>query len=168
MKIKKLKIIIGLLIGLLIFESCSKDSNEESKVLNHVVGIWKPIKEGEIYTDQTTSENAYNECAQKSSFNFLENGTLLITEFFTDEVNEVCIEKTRPTFTLGKWEEINKEYRIITSYTCEVDNVNFTKEIMPVFTFNDNDTALRIKYATNEVINGKHLEFYYTDFIKVE
>jgi len=167
---KKIGLFIGVLIGFLFFESCSKnDKNIIDVNLNKVVGIWKPIKEGEIYIDQTVIENQYNECSQKSRIIFLENGTLQFKEFAEDEITNICDERVEPVLTFGSWEETNSGYRLITTYTYTANQQSYTDDGIPeIFTFSNNNTSLRIGYADNEIINGNQLEFHYTDFVKIE
>jgi hypothetical protein len=167
---KKLSLFIGILIGFLFLESCSKENESGiDENLNKVIGIWKPVKEGEIYVDQTIIENEYDECIQQGRFTFLENGTLQIKEFAKDEITNICEERIEPVLTLGNWEETNDGYRLITTYTYTTNQQSFTDDGIPeIFTLSNNNTSLRIGYADDEIINGNQLEFYYTDFVKIE
>ncbi|QTD38212.1 hypothetical protein JL193_02580 [Polaribacter batillariae] len=103
-----------------------------------------------------------------SRYTFNEDGTLNIVEFANDEINGDCEEKTKPVLTSGSWEKnSNGKYRLITTYTDNQQSYT-DNDIPDVFEITNNNNTLKIGYDDNEIINGKQLKNYYTEFIRIQ
>ncbi|WP_117884949.1 hypothetical protein [Aureibaculum luteum] len=162
------KLIVLVLVSSILFTSCTKENDQEPK--DPIIGAWKPIKEVEVYTDNSISEFSNNNCNQKSRFIFFEDGSLDFIEYANDEVNDDCEKRTEPVLTFGSWERsVNGSYRIITTYTYTANQHSYTDDNIPdVFIFENNNNTLKFGYNDDEIINGKQLKHYYTEFLRVE
>ena len=72
---KKMKLFCGILIGLMIFSSCSSDDDSNSDSIS-IIGIWKPIKEVGVCQDGSEQIDEYSISEQESEkLTFNSNGT---------------------------------------------------------------------------------------------
>jgi len=69
---KKLNLIFGILITLLVFSTCSKDDNDKElePSVNLLIGTWKPLKEVYVCSTGSESISEYSLCEQKSRLTF--------------------------------------------------------------------------------------------------
>jgi len=69
---KKLNLIFGILITLLVFSTCSKDDNDKElePSVNLLIGTWKPLKEVDVCSTGSESISEYSLCEQKSRLIF--------------------------------------------------------------------------------------------------
>ena len=69
---KNLKVLIGILITLLVFSTCSKDDNDKElePSVNLLIGTWKPLKEVDVCSTGSESISEYSLCEQKSRLIF--------------------------------------------------------------------------------------------------
>jgi len=96
-----MKVFYGILIGLIIFLSCSNDDNlnSRSKLL---VGTWKPIKE--VLVESAENEGTYNfsTCEQKTRITFYSDGTHYVSGFqYFGEENCYEVFQSKGTWTLS-------------------------------------------------------------------
>ena len=116
---KKMKLFCGILIGLMIFSSCSSDDDNNSDSTS-IVGIWKPIAEVGVCQDGSEQIDEYSISEQESeklTFNIngtfsgiyngtweITNGKLFLTENgITDEAT--FFELTNNRLRIGSIEE---------------------------------------------------------------
>lgn len=78
---KKMKLFSGILIGLLLFSSCSSDDDSNSQTSSSIVGVWSQINEIDFCS--TGSQDVYNlsSCEQTGRFTFDQNGNYNITSY---------------------------------------------------------------------------------------
>ena len=165
---KRINFLLVILTSTIIL-SCSDDDSKNITKSDILVGVWKPVKEVEVFTNNSIEESQFSICHQMSRFTFFDDGSLTILEFVNDEITKECEEKKEPVLTFGSWEKnLNNEYRLITTYTYTNNQESYTDDDIPdVFEFLSNN-VLQIGYNDDEVINGKQLKHYYTEFIRVE
>jgi hypothetical protein len=152
---KKMKLFCGILIGLMIFSSCSSDDDSNSNS-NSIVGTWKGIKEVDVCS--TGSEDIYDfdSCEQTGRLTFSENGTLNITEY--DLINGNCeLDYTR----IGTWVIDNGNLSV--TIAGDTDEVTF-------FEVSSNTLKLgQYDSDPNDPCDGGNLpSHYYTEFVRVE
>lgn len=94
---KKMKLFCGILIGLLVFTSCSSD-DDASTVEELIIGTWKPVKEVDVCS--TGNEDTYilDDCEQTSRITFASSGTINVIENYL--FNDICEEDFNAT---GTW-----------------------------------------------------------------
>jgi len=152
---KKMKLFCGILIGLMIFSSCSSDDDSNSNS-NSIIGTWKGIKEVDVCS--TGNEQTYNfdACEQTGRLTFSENGTLNITEY--DLVNGNCEQD----YTLiGTWVIDNGNLSV--TIAGDTDEVTF-------FEVSSNTLKLgQYDSDPNDPCDGGNLpSHYYTEYTRVE
>lgn len=150
---KKNKLLYGILIGIIILSSCSK--NEDSKPDSiTIVGIWKPIKEIEVCSTGKEEISNFSACLQKTRLTFNSNGTLDNQEYSEDTGG--CVEN----FGKGTWNLTGENLSIIIN--GETNNPTF---------FKLTNNSLKIGYYNRDsssFCDGKNLlSHYYTEYIRV-
>jgi len=162
------KLLLLVLIKILLFSSCTDENDKE--ILDPLIGVWKPIKGVEVYSDDSISEFSYNSCSQKSEFIFFEDGSLDFIEYANNEITNECVKRTEPVLTYGSWEKnTTGQYRIVTTYTYTANQQDYTDDKIPdVFIFENNNNTLKFGYNDDEIIDGKQLKQYYIEYMRVE
>ncbi|MBL87252.1 MAG: hypothetical protein CMO82_13080 [Winogradskyella sp.] len=152
---KKMKLFLGILIGLLIISSCSSDDDSNSDT-GSIIGTWKPIKEVDVCSTGFEDVYDFDSCEQTGRIIFSEDGTLNITEY--DLENGNCEQYYNST---GTW-------------TLTGDNLSVTLDgetINPTF-FELTNNTLRVGYYDNDEndpCDGGNLpSHYYTEYTRVE
>tara|TARA_R110001606_G_scaffold397909_2_gene575660 strand:- start:44 stop:505 length:462 start_codon:yes stop_codon:yes gene_type:complete len=152
---KKMKLFCGILIGLMIFSSCSNDDDSNSDS-NSIVGTWKAIKEVDVCSTGNEDVYDFDSCEQTGRTIFSENGTLSITEY--DLENGNCEQYYS---AIGTWSLSGNNLTVTTE--GETNNPTF---------FELSNNVLRIGYYDadpNDPCDGGNLpSHYYTEFVRVE
>lgn len=152
---KKMKLFCGILIGLMIFSSCSSDDDNNSDSTS-IVGIWKPIKEVDVCSTGNEETYDFSTCEQMTRITFSSNGAFIDTEFDNDSGD--CLEYFNET---GTW-TLNGNNLSIT-LDGETNNPTF---------FELTNNTLRIGYYDNDAddpCDGGNLpSHYYTEYTRVE
>ncbi|AOW20729.1 lipocalin-like domain-containing protein [Urechidicola croceus] len=152
---KKMKLFCGILIGLMIFSSCSSDDDSNSDSTS-IVGIWKPIKEVDVCSTGSEETYDFSICEQKSRVTFSSNETLNITDF--DDNTGDCLEDYNEN---GTWSLTGDNLSV--TLNGETNNPTF---------FELTNNTLRIGYYDNDEndpCDGGNLpSHYYTEYTRVE
>ena len=99
---KKMKLFLGILIGLLIISSCSSDDDSNSDT-GSIIGTWKPIKEVDVCSTGFEDVYDFDSCEQTGRIIFSEDGTLNITEYDLENGNCEQYYNSTGTWTLTVW-----------------------------------------------------------------
>lgn len=162
---KTMRLFCGILIGLMIFSSCSNDDdNDINQNTNLIIGTWKPIKEVDVCSTGSEEIFDFDNCTQQSRYVFTSHdnpgletdGTIMITERNLE--NGECAT----IYTgLGTW-SLNGDNFVITT-DGETNNPTF---------FELTSNRLRIGYYDDEPNNtcdgGNLPSHYYTELVRVE
>ncbi len=152
---KKIKLFCGILIGLMIFSSCSSDDDNSNPEPPSLIGIWKQVNE--IDYCSTGSQETINSstCEQNGRFNFNSNGTYNVTSYELEgnDCNLVSEEN-------GTW-EINNGSLIITNQDGSIEFTTFE------LTENTFKTGIE-QIDQGEPCNDGHLIGYELNFVRVE
>ena len=155
---KKIKLFYGILIGLMIFSSCSSNegSDEESNPESiSIVGIWKPVKEIDVCSTGNEETSIFSTCLQMTRLTFNLNGTLNNQEY--SENTGDCVEN----FGEGNWSLTGGNLSITIS--GETNNPTF---------FELTNNSLKIGYYDSDPDNpcdgGSLPSHYYTEYLKME
>ena len=162
---KKLNLLIGFL-SIIFILSCSSDDGVTMQ--DEIVGIWKPINYVEIYTGAGEVEFESSDCEQQTRLTFNSDGSYEEQNFQEDNDNN-CVEYNT-NFISGIWEKIaqnqyaiqytlfNEETQQNEVYQGDQDEIIFI-----------NENIMRIIFDQNEEQqNGDILEYYYSEFQRVE
>jgi hypothetical protein len=150
---KKTKLFVFILIGIITFNACSSDKNNSEN--NPIIGTWKPIKKVEICSTGSIETYDYHECEKTGRTKFFSNGTVNITEY--DLNNGNCEQFDNAN---GSWRENNG------ILTLTFDGFSYS----PNFYELNNDTlkiGLLPSYSPIYCESGQ-LSNYYIELIKVE
>lgn len=151
---KTMKLFCGLLIGLLVFTSCSSD-DDASASEELLIGTWKPVKEVDVCS--TGNEEIYilDDCEQTGRITFASSGTLSILEYLL--INDICEEDFN---AMGTW-VLNGD-----NLTVTIEGDTITPTFLEVY-----DNFLRIGYHDvdpNNPCDGDNLpSHYYTEYVRV-
>ncbi|MCF6279284.1 MAG: lipocalin family protein [Flavobacteriaceae bacterium] len=150
---KKLNLVCIILIGLMIFSSCS--SHDDSNSDSIIIGVWKSIKRVHVCATGNEVIEDFPTCVQESRLTFKSNGTFNDINYVSDDTG-TCMLFTEN----GTWTLIGNN----PSFTTDGATRN------PTF-FELTSTTLRIGYYTNYPIDfcsGGAYSHFYTEFIRVE
>jgi hypothetical protein len=152
---KKMKLFCGILIGLLIFSSCSNNDDSNSNSTS-IVGTWKPIKEVDVCS--TGSEEAYDfdSCEQTSRLIFNDNGSFSENSYYLSGNDCVLDYEDNGTWTIANG-------NLSVNYGSSNEQVTF-------FELSGNTLRLgQYDNDPNDPCDGGNLpSHYYTEFIRVE
>lgn len=104
---KKTKLFCGILIGLMIFSSCSSDDdgNNDGNNDSSIIGTWKTTKEIFVDSGGIMTTNNRDDCEQMGRIVFSSNGSFSESGFFSGmDSSGNCIQDTNNS---GQWEIIN-------------------------------------------------------------
>ena len=150
---RKLNLLCGLLIGLLILSSCSNNDDSNS---NSIIGVWKPVKEVDVCSTGSEQSSDYSACHQQSRYTFNADGSLTIVDYQLE--NGDCIITYNEN---GVW-QLNNDNLTLT-IGGETNNPTF---------FELTNNTLRVGYYDsdpNDPCDGGNLpSHYYTEFNRVE
>ena len=151
---KEMKLFCGILIGLMIFSSCSNDDDSNSDSTS-IVGIWKPIKEVDICSTGNENTSDFSTCLQRSRLTFNSDGTLNNMEY-SEDTGE-CLEN----FANGTWTLTGENLSL--TINSETSNPTF---------FELTNNTLQIGYYNNDAndpCDGGNLpSHHYTEYTRVE
>jgi PBP1b-binding outer membrane lipoprotein LpoB len=154
---KKMNLLCGILIGLMIFSSCSSDDDSNSEPSSpSLVGTWKQINQIDFCT--TGSQDVYNlsSCEQTGRYTFNQNGNYNIT--FYELIGSDCVLESTEN---GTWEVNAGALNIINSDGA----FQFT-------TFELSENALKLGADENSIdpdpCNDGFLASFTYDFVRVE
>jgi hypothetical protein len=106
---KEIKLFCGIIIGFIIFTSCSSDQNEIAPN-DPIIGEWKAVKETQYSNNRIVSEIA-SDCYRQGRITFNVNGSYNNTYFEENQINGNCIEQY--SVNNGQWELLpNENYKI--------------------------------------------------------
>ena len=151
---KKVKLFLGIIIGLMIFSSCSSDDDSNSNSVS-IVGIWKPIKEVFVCSTGNEQTSNFSTCLLMTRLTFNSDNTFNNQEYSEDTGD--CLEN----FSNGTWTLINN------NLTFNLSEVS----VNPTF-FDSTDNIIKIGYYNNDNLltcdNGSELSHSYVEYIRIE
>ncbi|MDA9125987.1 lipocalin family protein [Flavobacteriaceae bacterium] len=151
---KKLNLLIGILIGIMILSSCSSDDDSNSNSVS-IVGIWKPIKEVFVCSTGNEETSDFSTCLLMTRLTFNSNNTFNNQEYSEDTVD--CLEN----FSNGTWTLITN------NLTFNLSEVT----VIPTF-FELTDNIIKIGYYNNDNLltcdNGSELSYSYVEYVRIE
>ena len=151
---KKLNLVIGILIGIMILSSCSSDDDSNSNSVS-IVGIWKPIKEVFVCSTGNEETSDFSTCLLMTRLTFNSNNTFNNQEYSEDTVD--CLEN----FSNGTWTLITN------NLTFNLSEVT----VIPTF-FELTDNIIKIGYYNNVNLltcdNGSELSYSYVEYVRIE
>lgn len=153
---KKIKLFCGILIGLMIFSSCSSDDDNSTNSTS-IVGIWKPIKEVDVCSTGNEDIYTYDSCEQTDRVTFESNGNVNETSYYLNGNSDCVLDYTEN----GTW-EINNGNLTITQQgqTIQITFFELTGNTLKLGQY-DNDS--------NDLCDGGNLpSLYYTEFVRVQ
>ena len=115
---KKLNLVIGILIGIMILSSCSSDDDSNSNSVS-IVGIWKPIKEVFVCSTGNEETSDFSTCLLMTRLTFNSNNTFNNQEYSEDTVD--CLEN----FSNGTWTLITNNLTFNLSWAFYLDYWEF-------------------------------------------
>jgi len=148
---KKLKLFCGILIGLMIFSSCSKED-----ALSPIIGTWKPVKDVEVCS--TGSEEIYNfdSCEQTGRLIFNKDGNFSISAYYLS--GNDCLFEYKD---YGTW--------AITNGNLSIKEDGITEQVTY---FELSGNTLRVGQYEDDpdyFCDGENLlSHYYMEFVRVE
>ena len=152
---EKIKLLCRILIGLMIFPSCSSNDDSNSNITS-IIGIWKPVKEVDVCSTGNKETISFTTCAQMTRVTFYLDGDYNETQF--RNIDGDCTEFRNED---GTWSLTGDN--LSTTLDGEIYN--------PTFFELENDT-FRVGYYNNNVDNscdgGNLLSHHYTEFSRVE
>ncbi len=120
----KIKFFSVIFTSFLIF-SCTSENGDKNEILDPIIGSWQSIKITTKFKDGTEEIYLYNDCEQKSTYSFFEDGTIdIILYAFDNSDPKICSTEPQSlsTFIEGNWENLgNKLYQFPITY---LDNGN--------------------------------------------
>ncbi len=163
---KSLNLLIGILIGVLIFTACSDDDSDSSSNQDLIIGVWKPIKSVDVSSSGNEDVYSYNSCEQKSRYTFLKNGEWSFVDYHEDDDNNnLCSsENTLFEHLSGYWEKIaENKYKITNTYYYFDSQETETEIDIPDEVSFPNSNTMRVRH-NNERDNG----YYYLETVRVK
>lgn len=150
---KKLKLFIGIVIGIIIF-SCSSDENNSAELNqsnDKIVGEWILVRSVD-FDGQNIFELSINDCNSKSQQIFDSNGNYRFTNFHKEASNSECIN--RFFSTSGSWNIKDGIYSLAYEFDCAI-GIDCSDDTIPsVLIVND---SLKLRYSGS----SDYLENYY-------
>ena len=139
---KEIKLFCGILIGFIIFTSCSTDQNE-TPPNDPIIGEWKAVKETQSSNNRILSEIT-SECYRQGRITFNVNGSYNNNYFEENQITGNCIEQY--SVNNGQWELLpNERYKISGDITFSNSsfpelNIEYSEVI-----FTNNSKSLKLK-----------------------
>ncbi|MBB6682411.1 lipocalin family protein [Aequorivita sp. 609] len=152
-----MKLLCGILIGLIIFSSCSSDDNSNPDSVS-IVGIWKPIKDVSNCSSGNQNVLNFTTCQQTSRLIFNENGTFSETAYIEDGTN--CIINFEGN---GDWEINDGEFSMDILVLGTFQQMTFFELTNNTLKLGQNNTDP--SFTCND---GSMLSNFYVEYSKVE
>ena len=152
---KLLLLALALIIG-----ACSTSDSPDQ---DQIIGVWKPIRDVEVYKNGTEEIDLPSVCELKNRFTFKEDGTFTITDFpESDDPN--CEENVGNLYLSGEWMKISEsKYRF--EFTCMMPDCEKITEIPDEITF-PNSNIMIVRF--NESDPEEDVDYYYTELSRVQ
>jgi len=151
---------ILLLALALIMGACSTSDSPNQDL---IIGIWKPIRDVEVFNNGNEEIDLPSVCELKNRFTFRKDKTLFFTNFpKSDDPN--CEELVGSLYQSGVWEKLSEfKYRLV--LTCMIPDCESITETPDEVTF-PNSSLMIVKY--NDDNPEDDLDYYYTEMSRVE
>jgi Lipocalin-like domain len=164
---KKLNLLLTIFIGLTIL-SCSSDNDNNNTEQDILIGIWKPVKFVEVFSNAGEVIYEHSSCYQQSRITF-SSDNILNQQLFDENNSGDCFEDNSDNFISGTWEKISEtQYNIQITFFNEDTQQNeiFEGEQDEIVFLNEN--TMRIVFNEGVDFNGDFLEYEYDEYIRVE
>jgi len=149
-----------LLILALIMSACS---TSDSPNLDQIIGVWKPIRDVEVYKSGTEEIDLPSVCELKNRFTFNEDGTFYQTDFpESDDSN--CEENVGNLYLSGQWMKMSV-FKYKFEYTCMMPDCENITETPDKITF-PNSNMMIVRFDGR--VLGDDVDYYYSELSRVE
>ena len=156
---KKIKLLHGILVGLLILSSCSSDDDSNSNS-SSIIGTWKTIRVVDVCSTGSEEIYDYNSCQQTGRVIFYENGTFSGTGYELTNGNCEQIDSSTGTWLL------NGDNLIITTEGEQTENYTLLELTNNILKFRGEFIDPSPLFDT---CDGENLvSHYYEELVRVE
>ncbi len=147
----------------LIFCACSNSDDSNTNDIDKLIGIWKPYREVEVYTNGEEDIYFPSVCELKNRFTFREDRTFFNTNYpESDDPN--CEELVGGLYQSGTWEKLSEmKYKLV--FNCLVPDCDSYTENLDEVTF-PNINLVKIKFYEDD--SDDNLDYYFIELSRVE
>ena len=160
---KKLFLFLAVVILMFPFGCSNDDDNTPKQDL--IIGIWKPVKDVEVYTNGSQDIYTPSACELKNRYTFKADGSFFTTDFpESDDGN--CEELIGNLYLSGEWVKLSEsKYKF--TYTCYIPNCDETiVETPDNVTFSNGNKTMIVRF--NEDDPEELVDYYYTELVRVQ
>ena len=151
---------------IIITSSCTKETKQENKNLDSIIGSWQPVKIFTKFKDGSNETIEFNACIQKSRYIFKEDLSIeLITYDYEDGIGNNCTTEYSPLskFLRGTWENLGENlYKSVHTHLDYGNGEEYTETDILNITFPDSQTLNETYDQFNDSSNEEYTIIVYT------